>query len=1014
MPVLCQTKNKAKQKELSAAGTPLAQLWHSCTHGLRRWMARRVSILQQERSAEGVVSGADDGISMSYQIVCDEVIERAQLLLRLRPSDTEASQASLALARRSLIKTMGGGAGADGSSDAGDGEGESKGDATAPGGRGWAVLRRMMRAGTLETVKWRINALAEAGASTGAAAASWVDSLVFLQSSVAASEMELVLRHASRRAICRLYGLKVYQSILSGYAAQVLVTGATARVDAGRSIDTKLGLLISTLTESFRRLPVPPGQLFHHYIDHVRAGGQKAVAALSGTMRSILLTTVSMLKGPVESPTAAIRLLDSLRFEYMPHEAAFIKRSGMVEVVQQLARGDHPGEWACAVTPAIREAATLLFSALMMMAFHIGHSGRGGRGPALDEDADAELAAAEDGEVGASAEEVTGAARLNPLQTHMLELVMADLQECVTSLKPTADGAYAHVCLCSVSRHLGPALAHQPSCVCSCVYMAGVSPKNAAQLEQRAYHSLGRLATVANPPAATRENVQHPAFATTNATASVLASNSKLATLLLCAVRGSCRVRQLALRMVGGLLTLVTPESVTLTAEFLRAAGRGVAAGDATPGTTLPSVLLHVIGELQVGVLSDSGHSLGGEERAVLSTETVDLFRLLLNSSTWRACATDALDATLNGVAESWPDGVLALALADDPSGGAGGSATASQPVSKDLSLLYGRLAALDILCQAGDPSRIQVGSRVTVTSASGTDSGHVVAVGPSEHRGLRKEDALVMKHSVSPSVLVVVPLKSLSAKGARGITPDLSGLPLDRWVLPLCSKMLATTDDAPSLANMHGTFARLLVVPPARAPHLTLCYTRVREQHWCRRCCRRVCSGCWSRVQSEWKRPRVGSWTLACCRHLRASLPCLRPWIWGTRVLFVVCVPSRGHVVTVATPLLVLDSGNADANKLAMAAESTVLNINGSLLGEGCRASAVDEMDVAAEKKKWSAVFPGVDELADIESKPIRCGKDAHDFKEFEDHEVGRTDNVLVRCLAHSCTAWVVRVARL
>ena len=126
------------------------------------------------------------------------------------------------------------------------------------------------------------------------------------------------------------------------------------------------------------------------------------------------------------------------------------------------------------------------------------------------------------------------------------------------------------------------------------------------------------------------------------------------------------------------------------------------------------------------------------------------------------------------------------------------------------------------------------------------------------------------------------------------------------------------------------------------------------------------------------------------------------------------VCVPSRGHVLTVATALLVLDSGNADANKLAMVAESTVLNINGSLLGEGCRASAVDEMDVAAEKKKWSAVFPGVDELADIESKPIRCGKDAHDFKEFEDHEVGRTDNVLVRCLAHSCTAWVVRVARL
>lgn len=206
----------------------------------------------------------------------------------------------------------------------------------------------------------------------------------------------------------------------------------------------------------------------------------------------------------------------------------------------------------------------------------------------------------------------------------------------------------------------------------------------------------------------------------------------------------------------------------------------------------------------------------------------------------------------------------------------------------------------------------------------------------------------------------------------------------------------------------------RLLVVPPARAPHLTLC-PRARAALVPALLQARVfglLESCAERVEATagWI---MDAGLLPSLARISA-MPSTLDLGYARAVLFVVCVPSRGHVLTVATALLVLDSGNADANKLAMAAESTVLNINGSLLGEGCRASAVDEMDVAAEKKKWSAVFPGVDELADIESKPIRCGKDAHDFKEFEDHEVGRTDNVLVRCLAHSCTAWVVRVARL
>ena len=71
-------------------------------------------------------------------------------------------------------------------------------------------------------------------------------------------------------------------------ATQLQVVGTKARMESGgRTIDSTLGLLVATFTQAFRLLPVPPGALYHHYLDHVRACGQKAVAALSGTMRSV-------------------------------------------------------------------------------------------------------------------------------------------------------------------------------------------------------------------------------------------------------------------------------------------------------------------------------------------------------------------------------------------------------------------------------------------------------------------------------------------------------------------------------------------------------------------------------------------------------------------------------------------------------------------------------------------------------------------------------------------------------
>lgn len=69
---------------------------------------------------------------------------------------------------------------------------------------------------------------------------------------------------------------------------QLQVVGTTARMESGgRTIDSTLGLLVATFTHAFRLLPMPPGAMYHHYLDHVRPGGQKAVAALSGTMRSV-------------------------------------------------------------------------------------------------------------------------------------------------------------------------------------------------------------------------------------------------------------------------------------------------------------------------------------------------------------------------------------------------------------------------------------------------------------------------------------------------------------------------------------------------------------------------------------------------------------------------------------------------------------------------------------------------------------------------------------------------------
>lgn len=57
------------------------------------------------------------------------------------------------------------------------------------------------------------------------------------------------------------------------------------------------------------------GRIYFHYLDHVRAGGETAVAALRGTMRSIQASLLEILKGPVPDEDTAIMLLDSFRFE---------------------------------------------------------------------------------------------------------------------------------------------------------------------------------------------------------------------------------------------------------------------------------------------------------------------------------------------------------------------------------------------------------------------------------------------------------------------------------------------------------------------------------------------------------------------------------------------------------------------------------------------------------------------------------------------------------------------------
>lgn len=198
---------------MTAPGTPLVLLWRACTHNLRRWLARRVSARQQDRSGDGVVSGGGDDAGTgpeAFAAVGEEVVARARLLLRLRPVDEEASQEKLASARRAMMKSM---------------HGRERASSSAGlelGGRGWAVLRRMLRAGTLETLKWRINAISAGRDVSGSGRRpAWVEVVAFLQSGISANEMERILLHASRRAVCRVYGLKVYQSILSGYAAQV-------------------------------------------------------------------------------------------------------------------------------------------------------------------------------------------------------------------------------------------------------------------------------------------------------------------------------------------------------------------------------------------------------------------------------------------------------------------------------------------------------------------------------------------------------------------------------------------------------------------------------------------------------------------------------------------------------------------------------------------------------------------------------------------------------------------------
>lgn len=85
---------------------------------------------------------------------------------------------------------------------------------------------------------------------------------------------------------------------------------------------------------------------------------------------------LNLLRGPVDSTECVVRLLDALRFEYSTHEAAFIKRSGMLAFLQSLSRGRRPDAWACPLTTEIRQAASLLFTTLMMLAFRVGSTTR--------------------------------------------------------------------------------------------------------------------------------------------------------------------------------------------------------------------------------------------------------------------------------------------------------------------------------------------------------------------------------------------------------------------------------------------------------------------------------------------------------------------------------------------------------------------------------------------------------------------------------------------------------------
>ena len=246
-----------------------------------------------------------------------------------------------------------------------------------------------------------------------------------------------------------------------------------------------------------------------------------------------------------------------------------------------------------------------------------------------------------DEQVALAATSMTGSARLNPLQMHILELVFDDLRQCTEPLdSPDVDQTPAQ--------------------------------------EARTFHALSRLAVVCTPPTPTRKNVSHPAFAATTAAAGVLTTPARLSLLLSCLLLGSCRVRQLTTRLLGDLLPRTTPLAVrvpaTVVAQVAGAipvAARGTgeettdgASGEqpgSANGSVLPAALLHMIGQLQVGVLPAHLGSLAGEMRSMLAAEGVDLFRMLLNHSAWRDAAVAAVATTLQGMEAAWPDEIVAV-----------------------------------------------------------------------------------------------------------------------------------------------------------------------------------------------------------------------------------------------------------------------------------------------------------------------------------------------------------------